>query len=93
MKAIYQSKPGLFSLGVVVGILSFAGVLSIGEGGKIGNYATAHPVAVIATEKAAITSGPSYPKTSIQIGETGTDSSLNNYQLERDACCPGSETR
>lgn len=85
----FHSKSTLFSLGIVVGILSFWGALSIGEGSQSGNYVRTLPAAVLAAENVTITSSPTHSGASIRVWKGDTDSSLNNYQLERDACCPG----
>jgi hypothetical protein len=93
MKFVFQAKSTLFSVGVVVGILGFWGVLSLSAGSQTGIYASTPPAAVLPAENAAITSGASYSGASILVWKDNTDSSLNNYQLERDACCPGAEVK
>lgn len=90
---VFQSKATLFSLGVVAGILSFWGVLSLGEGSQTGDYARTPSAAVLPAQNVILTSGASYSGASILVWKGDTDSSLNNYQLERDACCPGAEVK
>ncbi len=88
--SLFRSKPGLFSLGIVVGILSFAGVLSIGEGSQAGSHATTLSPAVLPGGNAATSDASSYVGAVVKVWMNNSDSNFDNYQLERDACCPGS---
>lgn len=100
MKTVFQSKSAFFSLGVVAGIMGFWGVLSLGYGSQTGDYASAPPAAVLPAENASTPPAAVFPAEKVTISYSGasilvwkgdTDSSLNNYQLERDACCTGAK--
>lgn len=87
----FQSKWGIFCIGVIVGISSFAGVLRFNEAEaeQTGNT-TATPTVTIRDpgNVTPSTSNPSYSGALIPVVKGDTNSSLSNYQLERDACCP-----
>lgn len=87
MNTVFRSKSTFLSLAVVAGILGVWGVLSLSVGGQTGDYASTPPAAILPTEKAAIT----YSGASVLVWKSDTDSSLTNYQLERDACCTGAK--
>jgi hypothetical protein len=89
MNTILQSRSAFFAVGILVGIFGLWGALSIGDGPQIGVYARTLPSAVLPAETATTTSGSSYSSAAILVRDDRTDSSLSNYQLERDACCLG----
>lgn len=89
MKTVFQSKSTLFGLGVVAGILSFWAALSLNAGSQVGYYAGTQPAAVLTAGNVTLTSGATYSGASILVWKDDTDSSLNNYRLERDSCCYG----
>ena len=94
MNAILRSKFSFFAVGVVVGFFGLWGALTLGAGAQIGLVqARALPAAVLAAETAATTSSPGYLGATILFRKGNTDSSLENYQLERDACCPGERAK
>lgn len=89
MNSVLKSRSTVFGAGILVGIVSFWGALSLVHSTQTSGYAGTLPSAVLPAENATTTSGPSYSGASILVRKGDTDSSLNNYQLERDACCPG----
>ena len=95
MNAILRSKFSFFAVGVVVGFFGLWGALTLGAGSQIGLVqARALPAAVLVAETAATTtSGPDYSGANTLFWNGNTDSSLENYQLERDACCPGERAK
>jgi len=89
MNTMLKSRSAFFGVGILVGIFSSWGALSFGNRTQTSDYAGTLPSAVLPAENATTTSGPSYSGASILDWKGATDSSLNNYQLERAACCPG----
>jgi hypothetical protein len=89
MNIMLKSRSTFFGIGILVGLFSFWGVLSLGHSTPTVEYAGTRPSAVLPAENATTTPAPSYSGASILVWKGDTDSSLNNYQLERDACCPG----
>jgi hypothetical protein len=89
MNTVLKSRSTFFGVGILVGIFSFWGALGLGHSTPTGDYAGTLPSAVLPAENATTTSGPSYSGASILVWKGDTDSSLNDYQLERAACCAG----
>jgi hypothetical protein len=89
MNTVLKSKSTFFGVGILVGIFMFWGMLNVGRSTPTVEYAGTRPSAVLPAENATTTLAPSYSGASFQVWKGDTDSSLNNYQLERDACCPG----
>ena len=94
MNTILRSKFSFFAVGILVGFFGLWGALSLGHGPQIGlAQARPLPAAVLLAETATTTSSPGYSGATMLFWEANTDSSLENYQLERDACCPGERAK
>lgn len=89
MHTMLRSKSTFFGVGILVGIFSFWAASSLGHDTQTGAYAGAALSAALPAGSATTASGPSYSGTSSLVWRGHTDSSLDDYQLERAACCPG----
>ena len=89
MSTMLRSRSAFFGVGILVGIFSFWGAMSVGHSTQPGSYAAALPSPVLPAKSATTTSGASYSAASILVSKVDTDSSLDDYQLERASCCAG----